>query len=157
VRLVTIGRNENGRSQVVNVRDVLADDIAEGGHRVDYLWSTHDSPPELGVLERRADEQPRPTSLRENTSAWTIAGFGPNRVGKMHCTDTLDYITVLAGSVKFQLEEGEIELQVGDAVLLPGLEHAWKAGPEGCVLNWVGQRPASGVPGVGSSPPITPT
>jgi hypothetical protein len=157
VRLVTIGRNEDGRSQVVNVRDILADDIAEGGHRVDYLWSTNESPPKLPFFGRRPDEQPRPTSLKHNTSAWTIAGFGANRVGKMHCTDTLDYITVLAGSVRFQLEEGEIDLQAGDAVVLPGLEHAWKAGPEGCVLNWVGQPPMNGVPGVGSSPPITPS
>jgi quercetin dioxygenase-like cupin family protein len=71
---------------------------------------------------------------------WTIARFEPNRVIDMHCTETLDYQTVLEGSVTLGLEVGAVELSRGDMVMIPGLLHAWTAGPEGCVISAITLR-----------------
>lgn len=55
----------------------------------------------------------------------------------MHRTDTLDYDIIVSGQMTMILEDGEIVLDPGDAVLIPGLPHRWVAGPEGCVFTIV--------------------
>lgn len=44
----------------------------------------------------------------------------------MHSTDTVDYTVVLEGSIWAKLEEGEVELGPGDAIVQRGTTHAWE-------------------------------
>jgi quercetin dioxygenase-like cupin family protein len=53
----------------------------------------------------------------------------------MHHTDTVDFDTVLSGSVELTLGDGMHQLAAGDSVVMTGVDHAWRAGPEGCRLN----------------------
>jgi quercetin dioxygenase-like cupin family protein len=52
----------------------------------------------------------------------------------MHRTHTLDVAVIAAGTVSLLLQDEVVELNTGDAVVMPGIIHAWKAGPEGCVI-----------------------
>jgi hypothetical protein len=53
----------------------------------------------------------------------------------MHHTDTVDFDTLLEGSLELQLDDGTHPLNVGDCVIVAGVDHAWKSGPEGCRLS----------------------
>ena len=53
----------------------------------------------------------------------------------MHHTDTIDYDIVLAGSVELILDDGAHLLGPGDCVVITGVDHAWRAGPDGVILS----------------------
>jgi quercetin dioxygenase-like cupin family protein len=75
---------------------------------------------------------------------WTVIDYAPGGAFSMHHTDTVDLDVVLSGSVELILDDGGHLLTVGDSVLVTGVDHGWRAGPEGCRLN---------VMTVGASPP----
>jgi quercetin dioxygenase-like cupin family protein len=55
----------------------------------------------------------------------------------MHYTDTIDVDTVLEGSVSIILDDGPHWLEVGDTVVVNGVDHAWEAGPSGATVSVV--------------------
>ncbi|MGQ9348086.1 hypothetical protein [Mycolicibacterium gilvum] len=66
-----------------------------------------------------------------------VVDLGPDSETPMHHTDTLDLETVLSGSVDLVLDDGSHRLEQGDLVVLTGVDHAWRAGPDGCRLSAV--------------------
>jgi quercetin dioxygenase-like cupin family protein len=55
----------------------------------------------------------------------------------MHDTPTIDYGFVIRGDVELGLDAGDVVLHAGDAVLVDGVKHSWRAGPDGCVIATV--------------------
>ena len=53
----------------------------------------------------------------------------------MHHTDTLNFHTVVLGSVDVLLDDGPHRLDSGDSLVLPGIDHGWKAGASGCTMT----------------------
>lgn len=57
----------------------------------------------------------------------------------MHRTPTLDYVTVVSGSITLELDDGAtIELRQGDVAVQHGVRHAWRnPGDEPATLSFV--------------------
>jgi quercetin dioxygenase-like cupin family protein len=53
----------------------------------------------------------------------------------MHHTDTLNFHTVVSGSVEVLLDDGPHLLDTGDSLVLPGIDHGWRAGTKGCTMT----------------------
>ena len=66
---------------------------------------------------------------------WTVIEYAPSAEFSMHHTDTVDFDVVLSGSVKLILDDGGHPLAAGDSAVVTGVDHAWRAGPEGCRLS----------------------
>ena len=66
---------------------------------------------------------------------WTVIDYALGAGFSMHHTDTVDLDVVLPGSVDLILDDGEHPLAPGDSVVVTGVDHAWRAGPEGCRLS----------------------
>jgi quercetin dioxygenase-like cupin family protein len=66
---------------------------------------------------------------------WFVVEYQPNIELPVHHTDTLDFDVVLAGSVELTLDDGPHSLEAGDCVVVTGVDHGWRAGPEGCRLS----------------------
>lgn len=63
----------------------------------------------------------------------------------MHYTDTLNLHTIIEGYLDVLLDDGPHRLNLGDSLVLPGVDHGWRAGPEGCtmtILNLGSIRPS---------------
>jgi quercetin dioxygenase-like cupin family protein len=75
---------------------------------------------------------------------WAVIDYAPGAGFSMHHTDTVDLDVVLSGSVDLILDDGEYPLAPGDSVVVTGVDHGWRAGPEGCRLSIVT---------IGASPP----
>jgi hypothetical protein len=116
----------------------IPDTAAPGVSIVAEVWMT-DEPPSAATAARAEDptaggvawnvECP-PTGTRSRFVQWGADVFAP-----MHRTDTLDYDVVLSGSVDLLLEDGsEVTMGPGDVVVIPGIVHAWRAGPSGCTM-----------------------
>ena len=56
---------------------------------------------------------------------------------EMHYTDTIDCHTIVAGSIDLILDDGPHHLDVGDAAVVAGVDHGWRAGPAGATLSIV--------------------
>jgi mannose-6-phosphate isomerase-like protein (cupin superfamily) len=65
-----------------------------------------------------------------------ILDWGPDHSWPtVHHTDTLDFHLVLSGSIDLILDTGIAELKPGDCAVITGIDHAWRAGPNGCRLS----------------------
>jgi quercetin dioxygenase-like cupin family protein len=68
---------------------------------------------------------------------WKVLAYEPGTEFSMHHTDTIDFDTVLHGSIDLILDDGEYSMGAGDSVLVTGVDHGWRAGPEGCRISIV--------------------
>jgi hypothetical protein len=68
---------------------------------------------------------------------WKVLAYEPGVEYAMHHTDTVDFDTVVSGSIDLILDDGEYPMGVGDSVLVTGVDHGWRAGPEGCRISIV--------------------
>ena len=131
---VVTGLGSDGRSTVLEQRDLSE----SPGDRVVFeaIAGTDDLPPRL--LASLADHGDAANiGVPQVGSSWLIVKWPPNSDAYMHRTDTLDYDVVLTGQVTLLLEDGEVTLDAGDSVVIPGVRHGWRAGPEGCVSSVV--------------------
>ena len=134
VRIFILGVDAEGRSVVQSERTVGLETTTEPA--VDTLWLARGSagipPPPSPKGSSLMD-----LGLGEGDIQWHLWRIPPNYSSAMHHTDTVDLQLVLEGQAKLLLGAGEIDLGPGDAVLLPGVEHQWVAGPAGCTFNAV--------------------
>lgn len=67
-------------------------------------------------------------------TAWRLVEYGAHSDSPLHRTATIDHDMVLAGEIELELESGSVVLFAGDAVLIPGLVHAWHTGEKPCTM-----------------------
>jgi len=135
MRFSLVGVDAQGRSTVVSTKTIEfpadADSLA-----VEHLWSQS---AETGgePLAHPPESHWMDLEVSDGAVRWIMWRLPPNSVSGMHHTDTVDCQVVLAGEVTCVLGAGEVRLGPGDAILIPGLEHQWAAGPQGCNLSGV--------------------
>jgi quercetin dioxygenase-like cupin family protein len=143
MRLVLTGVDANGRSCVVSEDDLVLEpvgpDFAMG---IPYATTTSPPPARPTGTAPLIDQFIDPGLVR-----WMVVELGPDSETPMHHTDTLDLQTVLSGTAYLVLDDGVHRLEEGDLVALTGIDHAWRAGADGCRLSAVL---------VGTPPPDTP-
>jgi hypothetical protein len=66
---------------------------------------------------------------------WKVLDYAPGMEFSLHHTDTIDFDIVLSGSIELILDDGEHPLVAGDHVVVTGVDHAWRAGPDGCRIS----------------------
>jgi mannose-6-phosphate isomerase-like protein (cupin superfamily) len=71
----------------------------------------------------------------DGTAFWALFTQAPGEEFGMHYTETIDFDLIVSGSTTLTLEDGEVDLGSGDCVLINGVPHAWRAGPDGCQLS----------------------
>jgi quercetin dioxygenase-like cupin family protein len=129
-RLIT-GIDVNGRSCVVS-QDDLAMSPVGSDFRIGIPFATDTAPP---VARPRGSADLIDQALAPGLVRWMVVEYGADACTPMHHTDTLDLETVLSGSVDLVLDDGAHHLEAGDLVVMTGIDHAWKAGPDGCTIN----------------------
>jgi mannose-6-phosphate isomerase-like protein (cupin superfamily) len=148
MRLLTLGFDDEGRSCLVDEREVATSPIIPGV-AVDSLFATAECPPKApppgtGIFD---DLQMLPGTVN-----WMVVDLAPysekdapSIATEMHYNTTIELFCVLEGSVHTVLDVGALDLLPGDCVAMPGVDHATHAGPDGArVLSIsVGMAPAT--------------
>lgn len=160
VRRVVIGLGEDGRSRIVSDgpparvfrivsppegidlhdRKGTAPSEREGppGRSeaiIAELWST--VAPEAPIAATPKPETGFDLECPVGATRWRFVEMGPHRTAPMHTTSTIDYDTLLSGSIVLTLEHGETVLKPGDVAIIPGVAHGWRTGDEGCTMSIV--------------------
>ena len=137
MQFVETGVGDDGRSRVVGIHEVLADRAFRSGSLTsEVLWSTNEVPFEVPVPRRGPDDPVLDFGIPANATRFTMLRIesGEQEHG-LHRTDTIDFDVVLAGEVDLLVEDGEVTLRPHDSVVLPGVVHGWRAGPDGVLLS----------------------
>jgi quercetin dioxygenase-like cupin family protein len=117
--------------------DAVPDELLPGEGLLGELWRT-DGVPQHGTPDLTGETTSWTVDCPPGATRFRTSKFSPGRTTAMHTTNTLDYDFVLQGSITLLLSDGtEHELQTGDAVVIPAVAHAWRAGPEGARLGLV--------------------
>jgi quercetin dioxygenase-like cupin family protein len=64
--------------------------------------------------------QPSPLGTR-----FIVMEFAPGEVGRMHRTETIDYISVLEGEIEMDMDDTTVRMKAGDVLVQRGTNHAW--------------------------------
>ena len=134
VRGLITGIDEDGKSCVVEDRE-LADFLTfMPGVGVNLIFETKESPPPARPI---GHHDLLPTPSVPGLARWYLVELEPALEIPMHHTDTVDFNVVLSGNVNLVLEDGSHPLGPGDCVVVTGVDHAWHTGADGCRLNMV--------------------
>jgi hypothetical protein len=139
MRKLITGIDADGGSCVVEEAEVVGAPV-EGiaGLSVARLFRTDHSPPPArpSALADTVDVQLAPGLVR-----WMVVDHEPYAThhtspttSTLHNTDTLDLVFVKDGRVELVLQDGGHDMGAGDCAVMAGVDHAWKAGPDGCRL-----------------------
>jgi quercetin dioxygenase-like cupin family protein len=121
---------KDGRSCMVKVID-----CNPGGSEV-YLQEFTDFPVHPPAARPPARSEFLDLAIPVGHVKWMTTYFPPNgEWPTMHYTDSIDCHTVIAGSVDLILDDGAHTLKAGDCVMVTGVDHAWKAGADGCTTS----------------------
>jgi len=138
VRKLIAGVDAEGRSCLVEVVEVVPEAVPGHGVNVARVYATTESPPPPrspalgesvdirlppGVLRWMVVEHPPHEALARRTTSTT-----------MHHSDALDLVLVHEGSGDLLLQDGAHPVAAGDLIVMPGVDHAMKVGPDGCRL-----------------------
>jgi quercetin dioxygenase-like cupin family protein len=138
-RLLITGVDAAGRSCVV-------EDLALGSPSADrgfHAMVAYTSPDAAPPTSAPGASDHLEIGLPPGQMQWMIVDYEPDQSFPMHYTRTIDLDTVLQGSVELELGDGVHTLAAGDCVIIPGVDHAWKAGESGCRLSvtFIGTQP----------------
>jgi quercetin dioxygenase-like cupin family protein len=133
MRLFITGVDADGKSCVVSNDEVEINSVAPG-FAIALPYATTQSPPPARPQGHAdlIDQFLEPGHVR-----WMVVEQGPDTETPMHHTDTIDFETVLSGSVDLILGDGVHRVEAGDMVVMNGVDHAWKAGPDGYRMSAV--------------------
>ena len=131
MRVLVAGADEDGRSAIVSEQQMSLLQAPEAPEFwfAELFRSTESSAPPA----RRAGRLD--IGIEEGRMVWQVIDYAPFASPPMHHTTTIDLDMVLQGSIELLLDDGAHVLEAGDAVIVPGVDHAWKAGPDGCRLS----------------------
>ena len=152
MRKLITGVDADGRSCLLEVVEVTPAPVDGHGVNIERIFATTESPPPPGAqaLGPNVDVGLAPGILR-----WIVVDHPPEgerdpnaTARKIHHTNTLEFVFVHEGSGEMLLEDGPHPVGPGDLIVMPGVDHAMRPGPDGCrlVVMSVGTTPASAAP-----------
>jgi hypothetical protein len=130
MRSLIAGTDDTGRSCIVTELPIKDYDV-------------HRSGPSARIDVFKLAETPAPAPL-STRAAYHDTGLAPGHMDvcvlqmpasiehRYHYTDTLNLHVIVAGSVEVLLDDGPHQLDMGDSLVLPPVDHGWRAGPNGC-------------------------
>jgi len=139
VRNLVTGIDSEGRSCIAEETEIVPEPVGEYSNlKMASLFRIEQSPPPARppALAETVDVQLPPGHIR-----WMIVEHEPasaddssTATATMHHTDTVDFVFVQQGSAEFLLQDGAHEVAAGDHIVTTGVDHAWRAGQDGCRL-----------------------
>jgi quercetin dioxygenase-like cupin family protein len=127
IRRVITGHDSN------NVAKVLWDDVAPNakeprhGSVSTLVWCSDTMPVDIAVGEKIEDMGARilGTVPPPHGTRFCVIDFPPGRPGRMHRTETVDYVIVLQGAIEMDMDQSTVKLKAGDILIQRGTNHAW--------------------------------
>src|ERR1700731_669531 len=91
------------------------------------IWSTDRTPADISIGESIEDLGARiiGTAPPANGTRFAVIDFPPGNSARMHRTETIDYVIVIAGEIDMDMDCSTVHLKAGDVMVQRGTNHAW--------------------------------
>jgi len=134
IRRVVTGLNEQGQSCVIVDGPPHGFGAGDGG----YVWRTHAVPADNAPAHDIAPTDFSYDLFHDGGTNFFYVTMEPGAKSSVHATDTIDYITMVAGEAVLVLEAEEVTLRAGDVLVDRGVVHQWRNdGAQRCVYTVV--------------------
>lgn len=133
MRSLIAGTDAEGRSCILSEVKIEDRDVhAPGPSFRNDVFALRETPPPQRPPARASYHE---TGLEAGHADFLVLQMPANIEHPMHHTDTLNFHTIVAGSLDVLLDDGPHRLDSGDSLVLPGIDHGWLAGAEGCTMT----------------------
>jgi quercetin dioxygenase-like cupin family protein len=129
MRRVTAGIDEHGKSCIVEDVEV-GPELAMDGFERHVVYDAEPIPPPRPV----GNGSFFPMEIDPGVARFYFAKWEPGAGGDVpfHHTDTVDLGYLISGSIELLLDDGAHAISAGDCFVVPGIDHSWRIGTEGC-------------------------
>jgi quercetin dioxygenase-like cupin family protein len=128
LRRVVTGHDAENRAKMLIDGPVTNVMTGHSGSFVHQIWSTGRHPADNAAGEAIDDAGAGPIVPvpPRNGTRFMVVDYAPGNHGRMHRTETVDYVIVLAGAIDLELDAGAtVHLETGDVLVQRGTVHAW--------------------------------
>jgi quercetin dioxygenase-like cupin family protein len=124
---VVTGHDEHGIAKVLIDGEATNRRSSTTGKSSTLIWCSDAMPVDIAIGEDIEDMGNRVlgTPPPVNGTRFTVNEIMPGAYAKMHRTETLDYVIILAGEIDMDLDDSTVKLSAGDIVVQRGTNHAW--------------------------------
>src|SRR5258708_37236534 len=126
LRRVVTGHDRNNVAKVIIDGPPNNSKGGASGATSTLIWSTDQTPADCAVGEDIEDRGARiiGTPPPENGSRFAVIEFPPGNPGRMHRTETIDYVVVICGELDMDIDDSTLRLNAGDALVQRATSHA---------------------------------
>src|ERR1700751_3333232 len=127
IRRVVTGHDRNNVAKVIMDGPATNAKAGASGATSTLIWTTDSTPADCPVGEDSEDLGARiiGTPPPENGSRFAVITFPPGNPGRMHRTETIDYVVVMEGELDMDMDDSTVKLRAGDVMVQRGTNHAW--------------------------------
>jgi quercetin dioxygenase-like cupin family protein len=127
IRRVVTGHDACNVAKVIMDAPATNEKSASPGTISTLIWSTDCCPADIAVGERVEDLGARiiGTAPPANGTRFAVIDFPPGNPGRMHRTETVDYVVVISGEIDMDMDNSTVTLKAGDVMVQRGTNHAW--------------------------------
>jgi quercetin dioxygenase-like cupin family protein len=127
IRRVVTGHDRNNVAKVIMDGEATNHKAGASGAQSTLIWITEGAPAEMPVGEQVEDLGARilGTPPPANGTRFAVITFPPGNPGRMHRTETIDYVIVMQGELDMDMDDSTVKLKAGDIMVQRGTNHAW--------------------------------
>src|SRR5882757_7091404 len=127
IRRVVTGHDRNHVAKVIIDGPATNAKSGASGTTSTLIWSTDSTPADCAIGEHIEDLGARiiGTPPPENGTRFAVIEFPPGNPGRMHRTETIDYVIVISGEIDMDMDDSTVKLKAGDIMVQRGTNHAW--------------------------------
>jgi quercetin dioxygenase-like cupin family protein len=127
IRRVVTGHDNSNVAKVIMDGEATNHKGGASGAQSTLIWITEGAPAEMPVGEQVEDLGARilGTPPPPNGTRFAVITFPPGNPGRMHRTETIDYVIVMQGELDMDMDDSTVKLKAGDVMVQRGTNHAW--------------------------------
>ena len=127
IRRVVTGHDHNNIAKVIRDGEATNHKSGASGAQSTLIWITEGAPAEMPIGEQVEDLGARilGTPPPANGTRFAVITFPPGNPGRMHRTETIDYVIVMQGELDMDMDDSTVKLKAGDVMVQRGTNHAW--------------------------------
>jgi quercetin dioxygenase-like cupin family protein len=127
IRRTITGHDKNHVAKVIMEGPATNAKTGASGATSTLIWSTDSTPADCAIGEDIEDLGARliGTPPTENGSRFAVITFPPGNPGRMHRTETIDYVVVISGEIDMDMDNSTVKLKAGDVLVQRATNHAW--------------------------------
>src|SRR5262245_20692548 len=127
IRRVVTGHDHNNVAKAIMDGEATNHKSAASGAQSTLIWITEGAVASTSYGEQVEDLGVRSigTPPAVNGTRFAMITFPPCNPGRMHRTETIDYVIVMQGELDMDMDDSTVKLKAGDVMVQRGTNHAW--------------------------------